>query len=137
MFFVDVRRNALGYSTLEEKSLNDRKFAIQESREIIKKNPVFGTGIGTYTYDRHIASPKFSAIQLQPVHVVFLLILSELGVIGLILAIMAILLWFRQLFAGKKIIGIISFFDHYLWTLSSGMYLVGLVIIFSNVLEEK
>jgi O-antigen ligase len=145
MFFVDVRRNALGYSTLEEKSLNDRKFAVQESREIIKKNPVFGTGIGTYTYDRHIASPKFSAIQLQPVHVVFLLILSELGVIGLILAIMVILLWFRQLFAGKKIIGImmgvglllISFFDHYLWTLSSGMYLVGLVIIFSNVLEEK
>ena len=144
MFFVDMRRDALGYSTLEEKSLNDRKFAIQESREIIRKNPIFGTGIGTYTYDRHSASPKFSAIQLQPVHVIFLLILSELGLIGLILAIMVIFLWFRQLFSDQKIIGImmgvslliVSFFDHYLWTLFSGMLLAGLVIIFSNVLKE-
>lgn len=145
MFFVDMRRNALGYSTLEEKSLNDRKFAIQESREIIRKNPIFGTGIGTYTYERHRASPKLSAIQLQPVHVIFLLILSELGVIGLILAIIVIFSWFRQLFSEQKIIGImmgvslliVSFFDHYVWTLFSGMFLVGLVIIFSNILKEE
>lgn len=82
------------------KSLNDRMFYVNVSRGTIIDNPFFGSGIGQFiiTMQSH-TNLRLSDWQFQPVHNVFLLIWSELGVIGMILFIL--LLW--KLFHVKQI----------------------------------
>jgi len=77
------------------KSLNERLFYLNVSRGTISNNSVVGVGSGQFVLDMDNNVPRLSADsadgtllepwQYQPVHNVFLLIWSELGIIGLFL----------------------------------------------------
>jgi O-antigen ligase len=68
------------------KSLNERLFYLNVSRGTIAANPVIGIGDGQFVSDLGKYVPRGTIIQdwqYQPVHNIFLLIWSELGIIGL------------------------------------------------------
>ena len=76
---------------------------------------------------------------IEPVHNVLLLAGAELGIPGLLLVIALSISFAYRLFktqhpnailAGATLtgLGVISLFDHYLWTLAPGRLMLGLVI---------
>jgi len=79
------------------KSLNERLFYLNVSYGTISANPIVGTGSGQFVSEMDKYVPYGTIIeswQYQPVHNVFLLIWSELGIVGLILFV----LWLWKLF---------------------------------------
>jgi len=71
------------------KSLNERMLYLNVSRGTISDNYIFGIGSGQFVADMHNhTNQALSDWQFQPVHNVFLLVWSELGLIGL-----ALLIW--------------------------------------------
>ena len=129
---------------LEEKSITERSSQISDAVSLIKKYPVWGVGAGNYTYkvstDLYPGKPSWF---YQPVHNVYLLIVSELGILGLIFLILGfgwigynIKKAFKEnlpswVYLYLSIIlgfAVIALFDHYLWTLAVGMWM-GFVLI--------
>ncbi len=81
LVFIIIKPNL---SSLFTKSLGERLFYLNVSRGTILDNPVLGVGIGQFVMNiPNYVSSSFEAFQYQPVHNVFLLIWSELGIIGL------------------------------------------------------
>ena len=76
---------------------------------------------------------------IEPVHNVFLLITAEIGIVGLILIIglfISITIKICKAHSPQAILasatltglGVISLFDHYLWTLAPGRMILGLAL---------
>lgn len=90
--FVFIKPNI---SSLITKSLGERLFYLNVSRGTILDNSLIGVGNGQFVLNIEKYAQSYLEIwQYQPVHNVFLLIWSELGVIGLVLFI----LWIWKLF---------------------------------------
>lgn len=72
-------------SRLEQKSISERVELVNESKEIIKSNWLTGIGVENYTLFSYQNDFKKRPIwQHQPVHNIYLLIWSELGIFGLL-----------------------------------------------------
>lgn len=74
-------------TSLEHNSLSDRALYIDHAKHLVRNAPLIGVGYGNMTiisYEESI-DPLKQIWQYQPVHNVFLLILTELGIIGFIL----------------------------------------------------
>jgi O-antigen ligase len=130
---------------LEVKSNQERVVGYSQAWDVIKQNRILGAGIGNYglgVYEDIDDSQE--AYFYQPVHNTFLLIWAELGVIGLILVIVLMLMIVNFVYLGLKKkqdistvfifmfpLVILALFDHYLWSLYSGlMILVAYISIF-------
>ncbi len=97
------------------------------AKELIIKNPFFGTGLNTFT---------ILNINLQPVHNIFLLVTVEAGLVGLLL----LLILIYRIYSGRFSLFvlpvlIISVFDHYFLTLQQNFFLLS--ILFGAVLNNK
>lgn len=127
-------------SEFESRSINERVEQYQEFPAVIGSNWILGQGLGNYTV---AAAEVFTSrvwYELQPVHNVPLLILGEIGLLGLL----AIIIWAASIdrinfarfpkraavtaFMMGNTILVIAFFDHYLWSTWSGLALVALVM---------
>lgn len=114
---------------LEAISKTERINQISESLTMIKSAPLFGTGLNNYTEKLSGFFPLRSAYQLQPVHNIYLLILSELGFIGLTLFLLLIAAALNLRLDKKNILSLsplaaclaIGLFDHYFWTSYAGL----------------
>ncbi len=104
---------------------------------MIRKHPITGVGIGSFVIQ--LSKTAIAEAQIEPVHNIFLLVTTELGIIGLLLMIglfISIALSIYKSESPRAILasatltgfGIISLFDHYLWTLAPGRMLLGLAI---------
>ncbi|MDD4607366.1 MAG: O-antigen ligase family protein [Patescibacteria group bacterium] len=125
---------------LEVKSNQERIASLQQAKEIIQQNWLLGVGVGNYTLELHNLYPQQEVWWYQPAHNVYLLILSELGLVGLILFLSIIFYLVFQIFKSglnsQKIIGlalllsllIIGLFDHYLWSMNCGLLLCGIIL---------
>lgn len=157
-FYYDLISARFGAdSYLETKSVSERMKGFGEAKEIIFKSPtkspfskgglkgiLFGIGPGVYTFALAQKFPELSPYALQPVHNVGLLILSEIGIFGL-LAFIVFLVFLIQIphlsspfFKGERlrwgillvVLFTLSLFDHYLWSLWQGLALLFLVFSF-------
>lgn len=114
--------------------LNDQSFLIRQNLflatvEIIKNNFVIGTGLGTnilalQNYSKNLFFNSQPLAFLQPVHNIFLLIISETGFIGL-LVFLKILLKKHLL---VLLILLLGSFDHYFLTVQQGQLLLTLIL---------
>lgn len=132
LHFVNTER--LFLQTLQERSLYNT-FAF----EMIGQKPIFGWGIGQFVSTiPQVFHVELEPWQYQPVHNIFLLVWSELGIVGLFLIL--VFLWkttglinvsrgtitngtercFTILLASWVII---MLFDHYFWDLQQGQIL--------------
>lgn len=97
-------------------------------------SPIFGVGLNNFFYHEIIYQKNITPILLQPVHNIYLLILSTTGILGSGIIFVFIKKLFQRLidkryflvfFASTLFIG---FFDHYLLTLHQGQLLTAFTI---------
>lgn len=90
------------------------------------KSPLVGTGLGTSPLYQWDSSLNY-ALSFQPIHNIYLLVLSETGLLGFGLFLFLI---FKSLKKSKLILPIlfIGLFDHYFLTLQQGQLLFALVL---------
>jgi O-antigen ligase len=132
-----------GAARLELKSVSERKMYFDDSLKLIKKNWLIGSGIGNYTKALAEKEKMRPWYQLEPVHNVFLLVWAETGIFGLIFFIAFLAALFRQSAKSKNLLGlsllgalaIIMMFDHYFWSLRSGILFFWLAtgIVYKNL----
>jgi O-antigen ligase len=131
-----VKTRLITKTRLENKSNTERIASLNESITIIKDNLFFGTGIGNYTSAIYEKNNKELVFYYQPVHNVYLLVLAELGLIGLLLFLGLLQYLFNKTYQIIKTekqeiynIGlffamiIIFLFDHWWWSLHFGVFL--------------
>lgn len=120
--------NLLSYSYLT--SIAERLVLFQAAFKISLVSPLFG--IGSNNFIPELAKLNLYSIGevrlLQPVHNVFLLILSEDGVIGLLLFASLLLAISKNALSLQKLVLFFSLLiylsvDHFLWTLHQGQFL--------------
>ncbi len=137
---------------MSEPSVTERTAYFHLGLDIVKNNP-FGVGIGnqvSYAVTNGLYQ-KFGLVKpilVQPIHNFYLLLLSEIGIPGLLAFLWFLVLLFKPLFqlkfklhesSEKNLSLITSFlllttlllfglFDHFLWTLPQGQLMLWLVI---------
>ncbi len=135
---------------LEQISLAERTSSFDDGRELIKKAPWYGFGVGTYTQALH---DKLDAKKLswyyQPVHNVFLLLAIEMGVLGLLLTLLLIGRFLFSIFCAATradkplvialLLALISFatFDHWLVSLHFGLIFLMTILGLLRIIAKK
>jgi len=117
--------------------ISERLYLIDIAKTLVIKNPIFGIGVNNFILEipKYISYEK-SGWLLQPVHNIFIRILVETGMLGLILFFIMI---YKSLFEALKtkkeylvialiIILVTGLFDHYWLTLQQNMLLGSLVL---------
>ena len=130
---------------LEQKSSWERSQGLRDAWILYKKNPLLGSGLGTYTTALARLYPERPVYEVQPAHSVPVLISVELGIVGAFFAFLSFYHIVAYLLRRRKILGIalfcaflaFSLFDHYLWTLYSGVLLIGVCFGFGIVSDDE
>ncbi len=105
---------------------------MRNSATIIIRYPIYGVGLGSYLIEQAKFSSKYYLFFNQPVHNIFLLFFSELGlIIGGVIIIISLSLIKKLIELNPYLIlaiAITGFFDHYWLTLQQNFLLAGLVM---------
>jgi O-antigen ligase len=133
VFWEPVQTRIYGAERLEIKSTTERLDYFNQAWQLIKNHPFIGVGLGNYTLAVHNEiNPNLQSWDYQPVHNIYLLILAELGIIGLILWLAVVFFIVKKLpithYPLLLTFLVIGLFDHYLWTLYFGIILFWLVL---------
>ena len=124
-------------SNSEKFSFTGRMWLNQEAMQMIREHPVAGVGVGSFIIE--LSQRAGEGYIIEPVHNLPLLVGAELGSVGLIvltglfvsvvLNILQTQTW-EAILAGAIIagLGIISLFDHYLWSIAPGRLILGLAL---------
>ncbi|HAV76831.1 MAG TPA: hypothetical protein DCX53_05685 [Anaerolineae bacterium] len=121
----------------EQLSTFGRSWLTEQALNMTLAHPLTGVGIGSFIIE--LAGYAIEGAIIEPVHNLFLLVSSELGIVGLLLFLG---LYFiiamniieartpKAIMVGATLtgLGIISIFDHYLWTLAPGRIMLGLAL---------
>jgi len=144
-----------GTSFFSNQSLQERQLYQDVSYETISGSPIRGIGAGQFILNEHKLHPDLEAWQYQPVHNVYLLIFSELGIVEFILFILLVVsflftnlndsasrencLLTKYLFCCIVFsFLVISLFDHYFWDIKQGMFVFALpLIIYYGMIQQK
>lgn len=134
-----VRLGVGGWKRLEQRSINERLGSVTNAMPLVSRSLVQGTGMGQYTLGLHTFDQskalKRPAYWYQPIHSTYLMILAELGILGAMLFAGFFLLYFGCLIRNgiifENMIGLalgifilsIGMFEHYWWTLPTGIFL--------------
>ncbi|MFC1644442.1 O-antigen ligase family protein [Patescibacteria group bacterium] len=122
-----------GSARLEQKSVMDRVSYVTEASQVIQDDFFVGVGAGNYTLEvmknDRLQRPVW---EYQPVHNIFLLIFSELGLVGFVLfSTMLVLLIMKTGIKALPIFVALFIFmmlDHWLWTSHYGMLFFWLIL---------
>ena len=132
-----VSERVVNLFTGGDASLNDRVGLMKSSFNIIKEHVLTGVGLGEFVSHMEDGVPRNSngVLILQPVHNIFLLLISEIGLIGF--GLFSTLLyffvknrkWSLRIIISLVSVFIISMFDHYLISLPQGLGVLFLILI--------
>lgn len=137
IFWPQVKARALISS--DEEAVTQRIYYNEIAGEVIKKNPIFGIGIGQFVANMKKDYRYYPSYFYQPVHNIYLYISSETGLIGLIsfLIFLSGLFWYSVKTRGRNDYGLLiisgcllvsGLFDHFLWTLQQGSFTLWMVL---------
>jgi O-antigen ligase len=121
----------------EQNSILGRIWYTQQAIEMAQKHPLSGGGIGSFVLA--LSDIAVDGVLVEPVHNIFYLVTAELGIVGLILMIGLFISIAWNIFKARSPqailasatltgLGVISLFDHYLWTIAPGRLLLGLAL---------
>lgn len=124
----------IGNTRLETVSIVERVAGYDKAFELWRDNWIGGVGVGNYSFALSSLQPGLPAYHYQPVHNVFVLIVIEVGLVGIVL-LLAYLWQQRQRVKINEltlpllvIIAVLAMFDHYLWSLHAGLSILFLVL---------
>lgn len=125
----------IGDARLETKSSQERVSSLGQFYWQDGSDYLFGQGLGMNSLVTFYERGDKAIYDAQPIHNLFLLVLAEVGILGiLLLAVIVFHLWpifkksecwFKFLFIGLIVI---SLFDHYIWTSWLGWFLFVFVL---------
>jgi O-antigen ligase len=121
----------------EQLSAFGRSWLNQQAVEMIMENPLTGVGAGSFILE--LADEAVEGAIIEPVHSLFLLVGAEFGILGLLLLValfimiaskMILLQRPQAILASATLagLGVISLFDHYLWSLAPGRIMLGIAL---------
>lgn len=125
---------------LEIISIEERASQYQTFGEVFETAPMFGVGPSAYTFILERLDPAHPIWSYQPIHNIYLLILAELGLTGILALVYGIFMMNPFANASLREIGtlfactigillfVIGLFDHYLWTLWPGLALTAVAL---------
>jgi O-antigen ligase len=124
-------------TAIERDSLTERVWLSQQALTYAKEKPLTGVGAGSFIIQLAERAGELNFV--EPVHNILLLILAELGIVGVILVSTIFVFVIREIYKTDKPnviifgallagMGIIALFDHYFWTLAPGRMMLGLVL---------
>ena len=154
---------------LESISIESRQQQFDSFKTVFVKYPILGVGVGQYVpylykmrqetegwsyrsdFSGWLYSPTSRAGNYEPIHNIFLLVLSELGIVGLLIFLSLFMGVFielvrykkklfilnRSLIAGWVVIIVVSLFDHYVWTLQQGKLLMFTLLALTAIVVLK
>ncbi len=132
LFMIMVVSFIFLQATTDQATIGKRVELVKNSLTIILRYPVQGVGLGSYLIEQAKFSSRFYLFFNQPVHNIFLLFFSELGlIIGGVIIIIFLSLIKKLIKLNPYLIlaiAITGFFDHYWLTLQQNFLLAGLVI---------
>jgi len=114
--------------------VSDRLFFMKSVKSLFLSHPLFGVGLGGFipSLAKNLPGSFLTPAKLQPVHNLFLLALTELGLFGVSL-ISFFIYQKRRFFKNPQLLGLLALicitgtFDHYWWTLPQNR----LILLFS------
>lgn len=124
---------------ITDESVISRITQMNQAVRIVASFPLFGVGLQNYLIQLGEIESRYQI--LQPVHNVFFLVLSEMGIVGTLSVVIFIAWLFRRIkdapspvregkYALFFLIIFLGMFDHYLYTLHQGRILLSLLIAF-------
>lgn len=132
-----------GGGVAEMRSVDERAAQYGDYPEVMTQGPlqwIFGNGLGAYTVHLTDVFPGRNGWDYQPIHNVPLLILAEIGLLGVLI----VFSWSSVIdkmnyarfpnqdalmaFAMGNVILVVLFFDHYIWSSWSGLTLIAFVM---------
>ncbi|MFA6436950.1 MAG: O-antigen ligase family protein [Candidatus Paceibacterota bacterium] len=130
----------------EEQAVSLRVFYNNAAFNIIKKSPLTGVGLGNFIIKLKESYPGLSSWQYQPVHNIYLLVFSEIGIFGIVAFLSVLFLIFKNclkskiygldlvVFSGLGVVFLaIGLVDHFFFTINQGILLFWLILgIISN-----
>ena len=113
-------------------SIKKRELLALSAVKMITKSPLFGVGAGNFV----VNLPKFQVgnfYWMQPAHNIFLLMWSEIGILGVIILILNFQSTIIKIVNKRYwwlwiIIGVTGFFDHYWLTLPQNSWLLAIIL---------
>lgn len=117
--------------------ISDRLFYFSYLKRIITSSPFFGVGLGNFipSLAKLLPGSHLTLSNLQPIHNLIYLFISELGIVGSLLFVLIIIRQkISKILANKQILMLIALvlfigaFDHYFWTLPQNKLIVILAI---------
>lgn len=123
----------------QERSVSERMVSLQDAQSLIKEHLFIGVGAGNFTAEIMQLQPERPVWSIQPAHNVFVLILAELGLVGLLLFVGFLVFSFLPILQSKIVnhnsailIAFLTlmpsfFLDHWLWTSHFGLLLLFLL----------
>lgn len=149
VYFNLISARTTNNTVTENKSVNDRLQSYQVSGQIIKNNWLVGVGAGNYGLAVKNEFNDLDYNGYQPMHNVFLLIYSEIGILGLVsfCSLIIYLVWQLTKIGESASISIvismvvIFLLDHWLWSLHFGLLflwlLLGILYLKSTGINKK
>jgi O-antigen ligase len=127
------------FISLSEQSFLQRKELFEVGIKMFWQSPIIGIGLNNFlsTLPSYLSQQK--VLFIQPVHNIYLLTLSQLGLVGFIFLFYLLSLATKRIIKNKNFLLLvllaeilfIGFFDHYPFTLQQGQLLFTLLIGFS------
>ncbi|MFH1789777.1 MAG: O-antigen ligase family protein [bacterium] len=115
---------------VEQTSISEHKYQYVDASNAIYNNFWLGSGAGAYTLLQFQEEPNLESWQYQPIHNIFVLIFAETGILGILIygiifASVFLFVWKNnRLFAPLLItMAVLGIFDHWLWTIYTGLVL--------------
>jgi len=134
-----------GEARLEQKSMADRTLYFEQAKDLLYKNWLSGVGLGNYTLALYNLLPdKQQAWSYQPVHNVYVLVATELGILGFIIFVLLIIQALRKIWDFKidynlKLLAVFKNFEfkeiyhfyknHFFWFLGLTAILIVILIL--------
>ena len=122
---------------LSDQTIVQREILMQDSVVMFQQNPIFGVGLNNFLNNLPLVQKQYGEVlYIQPVHNIYLLVLSETGIIGFVLFLYFLWNTYKRLKKNTNVelitlfflVLFLGFFDHYFLTLQQGQLLI--VIIF-------
>jgi O-antigen ligase len=136
---VSTRTNVADLARLEQRSVDARKQSLIDGVRIFQSRPFFGTGPNAeLPVLAQLDGKTVATAPLEPPHLAWLLMLDNLGIVGVLITTGLALLFLRRALdrwarvqVGPRalavsivtVVFVLSLFDHYIWSLWSGQVL--------------
>lgn len=151
IIFLPLVRNRveINNSNYEVRSISERLDGYREALDIWDEHKYVGVGLGNYTLESFKLDSSKNGTTYQPVHNIFLLFISELGIIGLALLSFIFATFFSYFLSIMKkeklffsfilvlILLILGIFDHYVLSSYIGLILLSLYLAISTRLSTE